>query len=446
MNELIDVFTRIGQQRLILAGLIVLGFLLVCVAALLTGKPKRKKTRGPSECLVLFASQTGQAEEIARETHSRLAAGGVNAQLCALNDCDAEILGQAERIFCIVSTTGEGDAPDNALRFEQRVMNMVIDFKGRAFAVLALGDRNYEPFCTFGHRVFQWFEACGASALMPCIEVDDLDPKAIAQWNSLLGNLGAGAILEKANGFSAWRLVVRQRLNPTSEHPLYRIGLVPEDVTKLSWQAGDLAEIETRDGHRRDYSISSLPSEGKLQLLIRQVIRTDGSFGKGSGRLIHECVVGEAVSLRIKPHQVFRRPAGQGPIVMVAAGSGFAGLRPHVLDAADGARPVWLVYGERHPEHDRRLVDEMSDWKARDILHRLDLAWSRPEEGKGIYVQDVVADHGQKIQDRLGHDGAILICGGLAMGRSVEEALKACLGEAWLDKAFEDGRYRRDLY
>jgi sulfite reductase (NADPH) flavoprotein alpha-component len=43
-------------------------------------------------------------------------------------------------------------------------------------------------------------------------------------------------------------------------------------------------------------------------------------------------------------------------------------------------------------------------------------------------------------------DGAILVCGGLDMGRAVDAALRKHLGHDWAENAIAAGRYRRDLY
>ena len=56
---------------------------------------------------VLYASQTGQAEAIARRTHARLIAGGIDAGLASLADIDAAALLNARTLLVVASTTGE---------------------------------------------------------------------------------------------------------------------------------------------------------------------------------------------------------------------------------------------------------------------------------------------------------------------------------------------------
>ena len=56
-------------------------------------------------------------------------------------------------------------------------------------------------------------------------------------------------------------------------------------------------------------------------------------------------------------------PAGNGPLLLIGAGSGLAGLRAHIIQAVAQGRKVWLIYGERHPERDGALAEQMKIWR-----------------------------------------------------------------------------------
>ncbi|MBW8303461.1 MAG: flavodoxin domain-containing protein, partial [Brevundimonas sp.] len=64
---------------------------------------------GAEALLVAFASQTGQAEELAWMTASGLSEAGVPARVARLGDLDPEMLRAEGRVLIIASTTGEGD-------------------------------------------------------------------------------------------------------------------------------------------------------------------------------------------------------------------------------------------------------------------------------------------------------------------------------------------------
>ncbi len=335
----------------------VLLFALMCLWAGLKGR--LRDDDGTPEFLILSASQTGQALELAERAEAQLRAGGKRVRRRSLRDATVEDLGSAPIILCIASTTGEGDAPDEALVFERRMGALKVDLAHQTYAVLALGDRKYEKFCAFGHRLHDWMGRHGARALKPCLEVDDLDPVVLSQWQDGLRQWGAVGNVSEA-GFEAWTLTRRELLNPDSDAPgLYRVELDGNG----QWQAGDLADILTPDGHRRDYSIASVPSEGAVSLFVREVIKPDGERGLGSGLLTHMTPLGGTVPLRLKSHSGFHAPEGDGPVLLIGAGSGLAGLRAHMIDLIGAGRKVWLIYGERHPVRDARLSNEMQQWQ-----------------------------------------------------------------------------------
>ena len=200
------------------------------------------------------------------------------------------------------------------------------------------------------------------------------------------------------------------------------------------------------DGQRRSYSISSVPSEGRLDLLVREARTAEGKLGRGTAWLLHETRPGSLIRMRIRANAAFHAPAGKTPLLLVGAGSGLAGLRPHILEAQAAGRPTWLMYGERHADSHNSLCRELQAWHLSGKLYRLNLALSHPEAGRGYYVQDVIARYAADSRTFMGAGGLVMVCGGLAVGAAAEAALKRVLGEAWIGAAFSEARYRQALY
>ncbi|MET0362910.1 MAG: NADPH cytochrome P450 oxidoreductase family protein [Sphingobium sp.] len=430
-------------------------------------RPRRGAAVVGDATLILHASQTGQALEIAQLTLRRLVEGGRHAVMMPLGLAGPEHLRGCEQLLVIAATTGVGEAPDEARSFVARHLSgqdaVGMDLSALRYAVLALGDRKYEDYCAFGRQVDAWLHAAGAEPLHDRIEVDDLAPESLSLWSRLLDDLGGVKVEAPAEAqYHGWRIVSREHLNPVPAyadaegHPiaptadavpgLYRILLQPENGLLPEWQAGDLFEVRTPTGHRRDYSVASLPDEDGVMLLVREVRDGQGRMGEGSGLLIGDVPVDGMLFARMRDHAPFHAPAGEGPMLLIAAGSGVAGIRPHALEAMRDGRPVWLILGERRPDIDARTIAEAQSWASERRIARLDLAFSRLADGRGRYVQDVVAAEGAALAEWLGDDGAIMLCGGLAMGKSVENALEQALGAGWLADARAAGRYHSDLY
>ncbi|MGJ7501835.1 sulfite reductase subunit alpha [Variovorax sp. ZT5P49] len=400
--------------------------------------------------LVLFASQTGQAEAIAWQTARQLSAAGMPARVMELNALDTPTLAGARRALFIASTYGEGDAPDGASVFAERVMNSPPQLPSLRYAVLALGDRQYANFCGFGRALDEWLLATGAKREFDRIEVDNSDPAALATWQAQWGDTPA-ADDSAVISFTQWRLIARERLNQGSAGaPVFHLGLVPQAGAMPHWASGDLAQVAVASdpARPRDYSISSVHADGELQLLVRQEQHPDGTLGAASGLLTSTLSIGDTVALRLRPHRGFRLDGNEArPLILIGNGTGLAGLRAHLrARAAAGRHDNWLVFGERQAAHDLLYREELEAWQANGVLQRLDMVFSR-DQAERFYVQHRLLQSADTLLRWL-HDGAaVYVCGSLqGMASGVDAALRQVAGEALVNELTTSGRYRRDVY
>ncbi|NBF15743.1 flavodoxin [Pseudomonas sp. Fl4BN2] len=461
-----------------------------------------------SPWLIGFASQSGLAEQLAWQSAGQLQAAGFAVRVQPLAALSEQDLQQASHALFVVSTFGDGEAPDSARGFERKVLNQPLALSSLKYSLLALGDRQYPHFCGFATRVQQWLNERGAQSLFTPVQVDSGDPEALQHWQQQLGQLTgtAPAANWQAPGYNNWTLEQRQLLNPgSSGSGVYLLGLKAPHASD-SWQAGDLVEVMPRqspaaiehflqglglsadtrvqlDGlqetlaqalggrqlpdnrghlvgmhaqalvdaliplHMREYSIASIPEDGLLQLIVRQERHADGSLGLGSGWLTEHANVGSAISLRVRRNSGFHLPAEPCPLILLGNGTGLAGLRS-LLKAriAKGQQRNWLFFGERNAAHDFHCREELQGWLASGDLARLDLAFSRDQAQK-IYVQDRLRESADEIRRWLADGAAIYICGSLqGMAAGVDQALTDLLGEPALQALIEQGRYRRDVY
>ncbi|HEX8403583.1 MAG TPA: flavodoxin domain-containing protein, partial [Duganella sp.] len=232
------IWTDDPTRWLLVAGLGV-SYGLVCLMPYLRQRRKRLAARrakaeaaaSPSPgWVVAYASQTGNAEALAEQTLATLRLAGIAAQLSELSELDADDLRRAERILFLVSTYGEGDAPDAAAAFAGRLMTADVPLPRLHYAVLALGDSAYAQFCGFGRALDGWLRRQGAQSLFPRIEVDRSADAAIGQWRQQLSHLAGTSDAPDWSGpsFADWRLGARTLLNPGSAGaPLYHLELTP---------------------------------------------------------------------------------------------------------------------------------------------------------------------------------------------------------------------------
>lgn len=404
--------------------------------------------------LVLHATQTGLAEQLAWETARGLHARGLGAQVLSLNALDAATLGAATRALFVASTYGEGDAPDGASHFVDQCMSQAPALGGLRYAVLALGDRSYDRFCGFGRRLDQWLAHCGATPEFERVEVDAGDPAALGRWRAQLG-LAAQEAPAPDDRFAPWRLVQRRHLNPGSQgRPVFLLALQPAEGPLPAWESGDLVQLAmAHDPQRpRDYSIASIPADGALHLIVRQEQHADGTLGAASGLLTSTLSPGGTVALRLRPHTPFRLGENAArPLLLIGNGTGLAGLRSHLrARAAAGRHANWLVFGERQAAFDFLLEDELEAWQRDGVLQRLDMVFSRDGQalrGERQYVQHRLLQAADAVRDWLARDGAVYVCGSLqGMAGGVDAALRQIVGDAEVGQWLAAGRYRRDVY
>jgi sulfite reductase (NADPH) flavoprotein alpha-component len=441
------------------------GYLALCARTLRAARSVRiARTRAAdragaptaADWLVVYASQTGSAEYLARRSADLLATGGLAARVASIASLDQASLRKASRILFVASTYGEGDAPDDAARFAGRLMAATgnpADLAHLHYAVLALGDRSYANFCGFGRALDAWLAQAGATPLFDRIDVDCGDAAALEHWQHHLVRLASldDAPDWEAPAYADWRIAERELLNPGSAGgPLYRLALAPIDATLPTWEAGDLAQVSAPADpeHPREYSIASIPSDGRLELLVRLQRREDGSPGAASGWLCEGATSSDRVRLRIREHARFRLgDNARRPMLLIGNGSGLAGLRGLLRARVQlGVRDNWLLFGERNAAHDFLLRGELEGWRDAGWLERLDLAFSRDQQERR-YVQDLLREQADAVRDWAGRGAAMYVCGSLqGMAGGVHEALGAILGEDALEQLGADGRYRRDVY
>ncbi|RIA93681.1 hypothetical protein C1645_761854 [Glomus cerebriforme] len=96
--------------------------------------------------LILFGSDNGNAEGVARRLQKSATARGVNARCMAMDDFPIEDITLEKNLVLVCCTAGQGEFPQNAREFWKHIStNTDISFSESRYAVFGLGDSHYWP-------------------------------------------------------------------------------------------------------------------------------------------------------------------------------------------------------------------------------------------------------------------------------------------------------------
>jgi sulfite reductase (NADPH) flavoprotein alpha-component len=214
----------------------------------------------------------------------------------------------------------------------------------------------------------------------------------------------------------------------------------------------------------RLYSISSSPKThpGRVSLTVDTVRYRIGKrerLGVASTFLGERIRPDAPLKCYVQKAHAFGLPADpQRPIIMVGPGTGVAPFRAflHERMTTNAKGRNWLFFGHQRSAHDFFYEDELAGMKAKGVLTRLSLAWSRDGEQK-FYVQDRMREVGRDLWAWLAEGAHFYVCGDAKrMAKDVERALVDIVAQhgarstdqaiAFLAELKKQGRYQQDVY
>jgi sulfite reductase (NADPH) flavoprotein alpha-component len=134
---------------------------------------------------VMYASQTGTAEGLAKKLFKTLKKGNFEPELHDMATYDRARLAKEQNLLIITSTYGDGEPPDTATDLHTWLHSDAAPrLEGVSYSVLALGDTSYPDFCKCGIEFDTRLADLGAKRIYSRVDVDVDPDEPYAQWSS----------------------------------------------------------------------------------------------------------------------------------------------------------------------------------------------------------------------------------------------------------------------
>ena len=138
---------------------------------------------------ILYASQTGTAEELAQNIHKMAQSNNLESDIFELDDISIEKLQNFKKVMIVTSTTGDGEVPDNGQFFWEELSKQTnLNLSNLQYGVLALGDSSHYDFCNAGKIIDERLNHLGANKVIDRQECD-YDTEGSMEWSEKFLNV-----------------------------------------------------------------------------------------------------------------------------------------------------------------------------------------------------------------------------------------------------------------
>lgn len=221
----------------------------------------------PQQLTILYGSQTGNCRLLAENFAQVSQSKGIKSIVISLADYKPRQIVKEKCVVLIVSTHGEGEAPDDAqIFYDYLFSNKKPQLKSLQYSILALGDSSYEKYCQTGVDIDKQLQKLGAQSIVPRVDCD-LDFEEFADnWQQKTTDYFAKNLAEptinttplsliksqvnkdynRNNTYSSEILTIQKITTQDSVKNVFHIELNIED-SSITYQAGDSLGIVTNN-------------------------------------------------------------------------------------------------------------------------------------------------------------------------------------------------------
>jgi sulfite reductase (NADPH) flavoprotein alpha-component len=150
--------------------------------------------------LIIYGTETGNSKKVASNLLATFKKNKIQAKAIDVFQYDVAKLEKESLVLFVMSTQGEGEFPQNAIPFYEKLKASNANLNKVSFAVLGLGDSSYPLFSNAGILLDEVLAEKGAKRLLPLVKADVDFAETVSIWESDLQkafqNLGSNVTNE----------------------------------------------------------------------------------------------------------------------------------------------------------------------------------------------------------------------------------------------------------
>ena len=131
---------------------------------------------------ILYASQTGNAEIVAKKLYELAITQGFKTNIVEMNNYSIKQFNDLKNVVIVTSTYGEGDVPDMGIEFWEDLKRSKEKLNEQKYGMIALGDRSHAEFCGGGKKISSKLDELGSKKIVDKLECDG-DTEGTQEWS-----------------------------------------------------------------------------------------------------------------------------------------------------------------------------------------------------------------------------------------------------------------------
>ncbi len=131
---------------------------------------------------ILYATQTGNAETVAKKLELLAKNQGFNVNLVEMNNHDITSFRLLRNVAIVTSTFGNGEVPEMGIDFWEELKSSKVEMVNLRYGLIALGDKSHEIFCGAGRAISKKLDELKCIKVIQNLECDG-DTEGTEEWS-----------------------------------------------------------------------------------------------------------------------------------------------------------------------------------------------------------------------------------------------------------------------